>query len=147
MRITPIANNSYNQNFRASQYTANIIPSRRTDLSRGEKISICATSLALSGMAIGLIALTKKCKKNPIEIFKNQLAKLQKKHPKKDPIVKKLKGQRGVDAVAEYNKMLAKKKVTSLEQKFVNGEIKNKGPKELNYIVRNKTRLERVANY
>lgn len=147
MRITPIANSSYSPNFRACHYTEGIIASRRTDLSRGEKISICAAASAITAMAIGTIAVSTKNHKSPIKLLKNQLNKIRKTHPKKDPIVKKLKGQRDAQAVENYKKMLAKKKVSSLEHKFLNGEIKNKDTNALNHIVSNKTKLERFANY
>lgn len=147
MRITPIAKNSYYTKFCAGNYTASIIPSRRTDLSRGEKISICAAASAVTAIAIGTIAVSKKCNKNPLEILKNQINKIRKTHPKKDPIVKKLKGQRDAQAVINYEKLMAKKKISSLEQKFLRGEIKNKNSHQLNYIINNKTKLERLANY
>lgn len=139
---------AYKQSFQAKKYTGNII-SGANDLTRGEKFSIGALSVASIGIGIATIAISKKCQKSPLEILKNQAKTLleifQKKHPKKDPLKKLLKNRRDAQAVKDYQVYMAKQKIKSLEHKFLNNEITIKDKKAYEHIVKNKLALERFS--
>lgn len=148
MRINTINATNHMPNFKAVKYTGNITPAFRTDLSRGEKISICAVSSAVLGLTVASMAIIKKSGKTPIKFLKRQknllLNKLQKSHHKQDPVVKMLKGRRDASAVKDYQIYMAKKKIASLDKKVLNNQI-NMTPEAHKHIVKNKIALERIT--
>ena len=149
MRVNSINRFNYAPNFKSVKYTGNITPAFRTDLSRGEKIAICAASSAALGLAIASVAITKKQGKNPIKLLQIQknkiIKKFQKEHPKKDKLTKILKNRRDESAITDYKIFQAQKKISSLNQKILNNEININDPNVRKNIVRNKVRLERFV--
>ena len=147
MRVNAINPNTYALSYKAAKYTGNITPSFRTDLSRGEKISICAVTSAALALAIASIAITKKSGKNPIKLLKIQKDKVTKKfhkaHPPKDRLTKLLKNRRDENAFIDYKVFQAQKKISSLDKKILNNEINISDPSVRQKIVKNKVDLER----
>ena len=151
MRINAVSANNFHVNFEKKQYSGNISPARRNDMSRAEKITLFAVSAVAVGIGIASIALTKKSKTSLLDTLKEQgntIAKnYRKKHPKQDPAVKMLKGKRDITAVNDYTAYVTKKKIASLNQKVLNNEINLNDPKVYKHIIKNKLDMERqVAN-
>lgn len=147
MRVSSINANNFYPNFSAKKYSGDIYPAKRNDLSRAEKITICALSAAAVGVGLATIALTKKNSDKAKSFIKKQKfffnKKMQNVQKKQDPIVKMLKGKRDSVAVNDYKAYITKKKMNSLNQKVLNNQINMDDPKILKHIVRNKINMER----
>ena len=146
MRVNSIsAKNSY-PIFHAKKHSSDVFAAKRDNLSRGEKITIFATSAVAVGLGIAAIALTKKNKTSSTFLKKQKMLlekKIKKSSLKQDPAVKMLKGKRDINAVNDYKAYITKKKIESLNQKVLNNKINLDDPKVLKHVIKNKLNMER----
>ncbi len=107
------------------------------------------TGLAIIGAASIAKSILKKYNQSPADIIKDTVSNISKKfaaHPKEDPVIRILDGNRDIDAVKMYRKYQSQAKIKSFSDKFLAGEFNDKPGKVLTYMSKNLDKLNRVAS-
>lgn len=111
-----------------------------------KNIMIGLAGLAIIGAAGIGTAILKKHNTSPAKIINKFVKKITSPKKQPDPILQRIKNNRDERAVIIYKGLRAKAKIHSLEQKYLNGDLKGKSQKAMEHIKINRQKLQRAAN-